>query len=201
MNIVKLGIFSLFAAHSVATSAKDCADKFPIGDYGVFQSEQVFSENKLPITGHEFIYLRKKRVELKKSDCAYVTESDVFRLSYEKKPELLVAGCQGDFDGDSKRDIALLLRNKKTNEVSPFVFLQRNNRYEKINLGEVHARYGFDEDKHNSPGPFCSRKPKSGIFVGPYDPEQYHVVGDLIVVGWLTYFWSQNTFKSTTTTD
>lgn len=180
---------------------KDCADKFPIRDYGVPQSEQVFSENKLRIVGYEFIYLVKKRLELKESDCAYVTTSDVFRLSYEKKPEMLVAGCQGDFDGDSQRDIALILRNKKTNEISPFVFLHRDNRYEKINLGEVRDRYGFDEDKHNSPGPFCLRKPKSGIFVGPYDPEQYHVVGDLIVVGWLTYFWARNTFKSTFTTD
>lgn len=200
MNIVRLGLLFLLTIHSVATSAKDCADQFPIGDYGVPQSEQVFSE-KLRIAGYEFIYLVKNRVELHESDCAYVTTSDVFRLSYEKKPEMLVAGCQGDFDGDSQRDIALILRNKKTNEVSPYVFLHRDSRYEKINLGEVHDRYGFDEDKHNSPGPFCLRKPKSGIFVGPHDPEQYHVVGDLIVVGWLTYFWSRNTFKSTFTTD
>lgn len=92
MNIVKAGLLLLLTIHSVTTSAKDCADKFPVGDYGVPQSEHIFSGNKLRIVGYEFIYLVKKRLELSESDCAYVTTSDVFRLSYEKKPEMLVAG-------------------------------------------------------------------------------------------------------------
>lgn len=181
--------------------AKDCSENFPINEYGLSQKEEVISGNTLSVGEYEYIYMVKKSVEVSATDCQYVSTSDVFKLSYIKKPDLLVAGCKGDFDGDSKPDVALILRNKKSSEVWPFVFLNRGDHYSRVKLDKIVAPYGFQRDKHITPGPFCIKRPPSGLLTGPYDPKKYQLDGDLIVIGWQTYFWSKGEMTSSLTTD
>ena len=92
------------------TASTNCSDRFQPGSYGVPADETAVRAGALAVSGFAPMYLEKRKVEV--SDpavCRYVTAYDVFRLNPGQGGGLL-AGCYGDFDGDGRRDYALLLR-------------------------------------------------------------------------------------------
>jgi hypothetical protein len=196
-----IGITYILAVCSIA-NAKDCSQYFPIGKFGLSQGEKVFSGNKLQIGDYEYIYMIKNSLESVGYGCEFVATRDIFKLSYIKEPDFLMAGCKGDFDGDSKIDFSLILRHKKTDNVLPFVFLNRGDHYLRITLDKISDRYGFDEDKFSTPGPYCKKKPESGrLGADPGDSKKYNLIGDVITIGWRTYYWSNGKFESSWTSD
>ena len=82
----------------------------------------------------------------------------------------------------------------------PHIFLARGGTFQVIEL-EPHG--GADWF-----GPFCSPKPQTGIFEGPDfegkgEGVRVRVFGDLITVGWSTYYWRRDLkrFDAILTTD
>jgi hypothetical protein len=107
---------------------------------------------------------------------------------YERRAGLLLAGCYGDFDGDGRRDYALLLASASGDKVLPHVFLARGGRYRVVVLDPVTDPYGFNEDPFSLAWSVLSKRPRSGVFEG-FDDEKTTVVGDVIQVGWYGYAW------------
>lgn len=106
---------------------------------------------------------------------------------YEWRAGLPLAGCYGDFDGDGRRDCALLLASPAGDKVLPHVFLAREETHRMFALNPVTDPYGFNEDRFLWPGPFCLKKPETGLFEA-FD-QATAVVGDVIQVGWHGYVW------------
>lgn len=171
--------------------AVDCSGRFRVGAYGVPADDPALRSGALTVQGFTPIYLNKQRLEETDSEtCRYVTAYDVFRLVYKGRVGLLVAGCYGDFDGDGRRDYALLLASAEGDKALPYVFLARGTGYLVVVLDPVVDPYGFNRDRSLWPGPFCLKKPATGVFKG-FD-EETTVVGDVIQVGWYGYVWRRN---------
>ncbi len=174
-------------------AATDCAQRFAPGAYGVPATDPVIRAGLLTVSGFQPIYLEKRSV-LQETDhalCDYVTAYDVFRLSY-REPQPLLAGCYGDFNGDGRRDYALLLQGAG-GEVIPHVFLAVPPRYRVFALPKVTDPYGFSEDRTLWPGPFCRKKPANGQYKA--FESSVRVVGDVIQVGWYGYYWSPDAMR------
>ena len=73
----------------------------------------------------------------------------------------------------------------------PHIFLAREGGYRVFTLNPVTDPYGFNEDRFLWPGPFCLKKPETGLFEA-FD-EETTVVGDVIQVGWHGYVWRPGT--------
>jgi hypothetical protein len=167
----------------------DCMDRFPEGRFGVATSRPIVARLMVP----EFspLYLVKRGVIVPWStDCQYVYTSDVFRLTDTRTPGALLAGCVGDFDGDGRADVALLMKRARDNAVAAFVFEARGTSYHVHRIEEITDPFGFAEDKRVWPGPFCIPKPPSGVFADAVEGQKVNVVGDLFTIGWKTYFWN-----------
>ncbi len=159
------------------------------------------------MTGFTVVHILKKSLPIEHSGsgdaCEEVYAGDVFEIVAETTaPGGLVAGCAGDFLGRGARDFAILLRRTGDGRYVPHVFLARGLTFEVVAL-EAHAT----EDSGWF-GPFCQPKPQDGIFRAP-DFEgtgrgaEVPVVGDLITVGWWTYYWRPDLerFGAVLTTD
>lgn len=169
------------------TASTNCSERFQPGSYGVPVDEPAVRSGALAVSGFAPIYLEERKVEVSRSaDCRYVTAYDVFRLTPVQSGGLL-AGCYGDFDGDGRRDYALLLREVGGTNVKAYVFLARSPRYIAVALGRVTDPYGFNEDPSLWPGPFCYRKPENGTYKAL--ESEIRVFGDVIQVGWYAYYW------------
>ncbi len=163
--------------------------RFAPGAYGVLATDPAVRAGLLAVPGFRPIYLEKNSV-LEETDptlCDYVTAYDVFHLSY-REPRPLLAGCYEDFNGDGRRDYALLLQGGG-GEVIPYVFLAVPPRYRVFALPKVTDPYGFNEDRTLWPGPFCQKKPANGQYKF-LESGSVHVVGDVMQVGWYGYYWS-----------
>ncbi len=186
-----------------ASHAVDCATKFPVGLFALTRSEAARVAGKL--AGFSPVSMLKKPLEVKPSGtddpCELVYGVDVFEFTDDKRPGALVAGCRGDFDGDGEQDFVVLLRRHTDGVKLGYVFLARGGVFDVRELGQ----YG------GSPtwaGPFCLRRPPTGIFEAP-DFEgsgagaRVRVVGDLVTMGWFTYYWRPDVrrFDSIITTD
>ena len=123
-------------------------------------------------------------------DCGYVSTADVFRMTDTRRPGRLLAGCIGDFDGDGRADVALLMTRARDAAVAAFVFAARGTSYHATRIEGITDPYGFSEDKSVWPGPFCIPKPSSGVFTEAVEGQKINVVGDLFTIGWKTYFWN-----------
>jgi hypothetical protein len=186
-------LITLLAPVPAAVAATDCAVQFAPGAYGVPATDPAVRAGLLTVAGFRPIYLEKRSVEeADPAVCVYVTAYDVFRLSYQE-PRPLLAGCYGDFNGDGRRDYALLLQGAG-GEVIPHVFLAVPPRYRVFALPKVTDPYGFNEDRTLWPGPFCQKKPANGQFKF-LESGSVHVVGDVIQVGWYGYYWSPDTVR------
>src|SRR2546425_10157643 len=174
-----------------AGATVDCAQRFATGAYGVPATDPAVRAGLLAVPGFRPIYLEKHSDEqADPSLCEYTTAYDIFRLSYQESKPLL-AGCYGDFNGDGRRDYALLMQGAG-GEVIPHVFLAVPPRYRVFALPKVTDPYGFNEDRTLWPGPFCQHKPANGQFKF-LESGSVHVVGDVIQVGWYGYYWSPDT--------
>ena len=127
----------------------------------------------------------------------------MFRISDLPTPEALLAGCIGDFDGDGRADVALLMKRARDSAVAAFVFEARGTSYHVTRIEGITDPYGFAEDKTVWPGPFCIPKPASGIFTEAVEGQKTNVVGDLFTIGWKTSFWNPaaGRFDATLTSD
>ncbi len=135
----------LLAPAPGAAVATDCAQHFAPGAYGVPATDPAVRAVLLTVPGFRPIYLEKQIVEeTDPAVCDYVTSYDVFRLSY-REPRPLLAGCYGDFNGDGRRDYALLLQGAG-GEVIPHVFVAVPPRYRVFALPKVTDPYGYNED-------------------------------------------------------
>lgn len=186
--LLALCVGLLVSPPHAATASRDCGQELRPGAYGVPVDEPAVRAGALTVAGFSPIYLEKRTVEV--SDpalCSYVTAHDVFRLTPGSRSGLL-AGCSGDFDGDGRRDYALLLREIGGTNIVPYVFLARPPRYVAVALGRIVDPYGFGEDRSLWPGPFCHNKPGNGIYTA-LEGQTIRVVGDVIQVGWYAYYW------------
>ena len=186
-------IFFLLAS-SGYLHAEDCTKKFTIGEYGIPQSDSVVASGLPYGKQYEPVYMEKREVQDKPELCAYVSTFDVFQLKLKREGRFLLAGCYGDFNGDGKRDYALLLRNIADETIQLRVLIQAPDGYRVIPIQKPAAL------KDESPIPICIRKPPDGIFVG-LEEQKYKVTGDLIHYGWYTYFWEGNSLREILTSD
>lgn len=176
--------------------------KFSAGVFGVETTDSLFLAGAFEVRGWAPVSVeRRPGQSFEVDDCEFVMPSDLFRLVYER-PDSLVAGCFGDFDGDSIRDYALLLRNRSTQAVEAYAFLQRPGGFQSLPLGPVSDRYGFDEDPSFPPGPFRVGKPWSYyVSSGEAPPDSVLPNCDYIQVGWQTYYWDREKFVALWTSD
>jgi hypothetical protein len=193
--LLLLGVMSI----PVVASAADCSTKFPPGFYGIPVTDSLFRAGAFHVSGWQAIAVQKNSVEW--DDCELVIPNDIYRLVYDRT-EPLTAGCYGDFDGDSKRDYAFLLKSDSTGVVLPYVFLQVTTGFQAFALQPVFDRDGFNEDPHFPPGPFRVRKPMFYyVSVGNAPPDSTLPRSDYIQVGWETYFWDGVRFVALWTSD
>src|SRR5258708_23779325 len=186
---------------SVARAA-DCMDRFPEGRFGILRSHPAVA--KLALEGFSPLYLMKQPITISRpEECQYVYTGDVFRMVDTRAAGALLAGCVGDFDGDGRADIALLLKRQRDGVIVPFVFLSRGDQYQVTAVEGITDPYGFAEDKSIWPGPFCTPKPPRGTFTSWVGGGNVNVVGDLFTIGWKTYFWNPTAgrFDGVLTTD
>ena len=177
--------------------AVDCSERFPVGSFALTRAEAAVVAATLP--GYSPSYVLKKAVEMKSpgtgDPCEFVYGFDVFELTDKAQPGALVAGCRGDFDGDGVRNYVVLLLRRTDGVKLAYAFLARDGTFEVIELG----LYG---EPPAWSGPYCSPKPQSGIFEGPDfegtgERVRVRVVGDLITMGWSTYYWRPDLSGST----
>jgi hypothetical protein len=194
---------ALISGLPCVSHAVDCSDKFPVGPFALTR------ENVAPLTakvsGFSPVYLSKKPLQMKPSGagdpCEFVYGFDVFEFSDGKQSGALVAGCSGDFDGDGVRDYVVLLRRDTDAVILAFVFFARGGTFDVVKLGA----YG---DPPAWSGPYCSRRPRNDLFEvpdfeGTGSAEKVRVFGDLITMGWSTFYWRPDLrqFESILTTD
>jgi hypothetical protein len=186
-----------------ASQAMDCSDKFPVGSFALSRND--IAPPVGTVKGFSPVYISKKPLVMTASGtgnpCEFVYGFDVFEFSDGKRADALVAGCSGDFDGDGQRDYVVLLRRDADAARFAYAFLARGGTFQVVDLGT----YG---DPPAWSGPYCSPRPRNGIFEAP-DFEgtgsgtKVRVFGDLITMGWSTYYWRPdlNRFGSVLTTD
>jgi hypothetical protein len=206
MRWTVLGCFIVPVSAGVAggVDAVDCAERFPVGRFALPQKDASLFTGYLG--DFALVHLLKKPVLLPSSGsqdpCEFVYGFDVFEFTGATTPGAVVAGCAGDFRGDGAHDYVVLLRRNIDGRYIPHVFLARGRIFDVVQL-EAHAT-----DDSVWFGPFCQPKPRTGVFQAP-DFEgtgqgaQVPVVGDLITVGWWTYYWRPdlNRFDAILTTD
>ncbi len=185
---------AIVLASSGYLHAEDCTKKFTIGEYGIPQSDSVVASGLPYGKQYEPVYMEKREVQDTPELCAYVYTFDVFQLKLKREGRFLLAGCYGDFNGDGKRDYALLLRNIADETIQLRVFIHEHDGYRVMPIQKPAAL------KDESPIPNCIRKPPDGIFVG-LEEQKYKVAGDLIHYGWYTYFWEGNSLREILTSD
>jgi hypothetical protein len=198
---VVLEAVALLAPLPGALGAADCTDRFPEGRYGIPLSHPAIAVVKPTLDGFSPLYVQKLPVAIATAaDCEYVYTGDMFRLV--ESPTALFAGCIGDFNGDGRPDMALLMKRQRDGRILPVVFRSQRGRYEVTRIDHITDPYGFNEDASVWPGPFCHPKPPNGVFESEVGGKAT-VVGDLFTIGWLTYFWSTdaNRFVSILTSD
>jgi hypothetical protein len=196
---IALGIITLGAG---LAGAADCLDRFPAGRFGIPLSHPAVAALADP--GFAPLYVLRQGLALAGADdCRYVTTGDVFRLRETPVPGALLAGCVGDFDGDGRADVALLVKRRRDGAVTPVVFLSGGPRSAVTEIDGITDPYGFAEDPSIWPGPFCIPKPPSGRFRSTVGEADVAVVGDLFTVGWRTYFWNPTAgrFEAVLTSD
>lgn len=188
-GIVALGVI----ARSVGIGhAEDCTGRFPEGRFGIPLSHPTVASGKLAVEGFSPLYLTKRPVSVSEPGiCDDVNTGDLFRLE-TRAPGALLAGCIGDFDGGGRVSVALLMKRQRDGTVIPMVFRTRGARYEITQIDGITDPYGFGEDRSVWPGPMCMPKPRSGVFKSDVGGV-VHVVGDLFIIGWKTYFWNPAT--------
>lgn len=174
--------------------AEDCTKQFPIGEYGIPQTDFVAVSDLPNGKQYKSVYMEKREVHEKPEDCPYVYPSDVFHLQLKKYDKFLLAGCYGDLNSDGKRDYALLLRNIVDDTIQLRVFIHTPDGYRDIPIRKSAA---FEQEQHI---PQCIRKPPDGIFLG-LEEQKYKVTGDLVRYGWYTYFWEGDSLKEILTSD
>ena len=187
-----------------ATDAVDCSERFPVGLFALTRSEAALLTGRP--SGFSVVHILKKSLPMRSSGsedpCELVYGFDVFEFTAATTPGALVAGCTGDFKGNGSRDYAVLLRRDTDGRYVPHVFLARDRTFDVVGL-EWHAT-----DDSTWSGPFCQPKPQAGTFQAP-DIEgtgervRIPVVGDLVTVGWWTYYWRPDLerFDAILTTD
>jgi len=186
-----------------ASQAVDCSTKFPVGLFALTRDEAARVAGQLP--GSSPVYILKKPLEMKPAGtanpCELVYGFDVFEFTDAHHPDALVAGCRGDFDGDGKQDFVVLFRRRMDGVKLGYVFLDRGGTFDVRELGKYGEPLSWE-------GPFCVRRPPSGIFEAPAfegtgEGVRVRVVGDLITMGWFTYYWRPEVtrFESILTTD
>ena len=172
--------------------AVDCADRFTEGRFGISTSRPIVA--KLAVPEFSPLYLVKRAVTLARpEDCRYVYTGDVFRMADTPAAGVLLAGCVGDFDGNGRPGVALLMKRARDAAVAAFVFQARGADYRVTQIEGITDPYGFAEDHGVWPGPFCLPKPSNGVFVSAVEGHMIKVVGDLFTIGWRTYFWNPAT--------
>jgi hypothetical protein len=189
--IISLTFLMMFCAD---LRAVDCSNKFPIGEFGIQQSDPIVASGKLFGEGFTPVYMEKRKVEQTPEVCRYVYARDVFRLTLDEDNDFLYAGCYGDLKGDGARDYVLLLAsgaNRKKTQL--MAFIPRANGYRAIPLGK-------GGEIGNGFIPQCIRRPSSGVFEG-LEGQRFNVVGDLVRYGWYTYFWEKNDLREILTSD
>jgi hypothetical protein len=197
-----LALANLIVGAPRASQAVDCSTKFPVGRFALRRAEATRVAGMLP--GFSPIYIRKKPLEIERTGpddpCELVYGVDVFEFTDAHHPDALVAGCRGDFDGDGKQDFVVLLRRLDGVKFG-YAFLARGATFEVRELG----KYG---EPPAWAGPFCVRRPPAGIFEAPDfegtgQPARVRVVGDLVSMGWFTYYWRPDImgFDAIITTD
>lgn len=163
--------------------AVDCSEKFPVGRYALARHDAVPLAGK--VNGFSPVYILKKPVQMRSSGtddpCQYAYGFDVFEFTDEKHPGALVAGCAGDFDGDGARDYAVLLRRLTDHTMLAHIFLAREDSFQVFELRPPVNRRGWT-------GPSCTPRPPAGVFKSQ-EGGKLHVSGDLVTVGWYTYYW------------
>ncbi len=185
---------AIVLASSGYLHAEDCTKKFMIGEYGIPQSDSVVASGLPHGKQYEPVYMEKREVQDTPELCAYVYTFDVFQLKLKREGRFLLAGCYGDFNGDGKRDYALLLRNIADETIQLRVLIQAPDGYRVM---PIQKPVVFKDDH---PMPSCIRKPPDGIFIG-LEEQKYKVTGDLIHYGWYTYFWEGNGLREILTSD
>lgn len=183
-----------------AGGAPNCMDRFPEGWYGIPVDHPAIGVTPI-LAGFSPLYVQKLPVAIATpADCEYVYTADVFRLV--ASPTALLAGCIGDFDGDGRPDVALLMRRQGDGRIMPVVLRSLGARRDVTLIEAITDPYGFNEDPTVWPGPFCVPRPPNGVFASDVG-DRVAVVGDLFTIGWRTYFWSTAThrFESILTSD
>lgn len=187
-----------------AGDAVDCSERFPVGRFALSEKEAALLTGKLK--GFSLVHILKKPLPMMSSGaedpCEFVYGVDVFEFTAGSTPGALVAGCAGDFRGNGSRDYAVLLKSRVDGRYIPRVFLTRGRGFDIAEL----APHATDDSVWF--GPFCQVKPHAGVFQSPdfegrRDSVQVPVVGDLITVGWWTYYWrpDRKRFDAILTTD
>ena len=194
----------IFVGPARTAHAVDCAERFPVGAFALTPKDAALLKGKP--SNFSVVHLLKKALPMtslgSEDPCEFVYGFDVFEFTSATTPGALVAGCTGDFKGDGSRDYVILLRRDVDRRYVPHVFLARGRTFDVIAL-ELPAT-----DDSTWFGPFCRRKPRTGIFRPP-DFEGtgqrigIRVVGDLFTVGWWTYYWHPELrrFEAILTTD
>ena len=182
-----LGVIALTVG---VARAEDCAGRFLEGRFGIPFSHPAVASGSLAVEGFSPLYLVKQPVSVSgPAICDYVYTGDVFRMVETRAAGTLLAGCVGDFDGDSRADVALLMKRRRDDAVIPMVFRSRDVGYEITQIDGITDPYGFGEDRRIWPGPICMPKPPTGVFESDAGGK-ITVVGDLFTIGWKTYFWN-----------
>jgi hypothetical protein len=184
-----LGLAVGVGAAARSADATDCMDRFPEGRFGISLSRPVVAKLVVPEFSPLYVVTRAVSV-MRPDDCRYVYTSDVFRMVDTPAAGAVLAGCVGDFDGDGRNDVALLMRRARDASIAPFVFQARAADYHVLRIEGITDPYGFAEDKTIWPGPFCIPKPPDGVFRSAVDGHTIGVVGALFTIGWKTYFWN-----------
>jgi hypothetical protein len=199
---IVLVVLGIVAPAADAGQSVDCMERFPEGRFGIPLSHPAATKVMRP--GFSPLYLVRQAIgSLRPEDCQYVYTGDVFRIAVTLRAGALLAGCIGDFDGDGRLDVALLLKRQSDGLIVPFVFLSRMAQYEVTEIEPITDPDGFAEDQSVWPGPYCIPKPSGGVFKSWVDDDTVKVVGDLFTIGWKTYFWNPaaGRFESIFTTD
>ena len=131
MKTVIISCIFLLAGRSYL-HAEDCTKQFPIGEFGIPQSDSVVVSGLPYGKRYEPVYMEKREVQEKPEVCPDVYAFDVFQLKVKREDRFLLAACYGDLNSDGKRDYALLLRNIADDTIELRVFIHTPDGYRVI---------------------------------------------------------------------
>src|SRR5262245_211910 len=186
-------LVALYAVSGHSMQPVDCSARYPLGVFALPQKDAARVGGAA--TGFTLVHMRKTPLLMTASGsedpCELVYAGDVVELTGAETPDALVAGCAGDFRGQGVRDYVVLLRRLADGHYVPHVFLARGGAFD-VTLLEAHAA----EDPAWF-GPACVARPWNGLFQAPDfegtgKPAQVTVGGDLITIGWWTYYWRRD---------